>query len=124
MSNLRQIGLACIMYSTENAGKLPDDIGQLVTKENLKANVFVSPGHHVPAGLDPKATADWVKDNSDYEYVGGGKDMKQMGPDKILAHEKMEIAASEHGMNILYGDGHVEFVGLPEAQRRLQANGQ
>jgi prepilin-type processing-associated H-X9-DG protein len=124
-SNLRQIGMGCIMYANDNGGRLPDDLGRLVTKQYLPTSVLIGATGHAarpPAGVEPQPSAAWVNEHSDFVYVGAGKDMKQMGPDKILAHEKMEIAAREHGMNILFGDGHVEWFNLPEAQRLLKEN--
>jgi prepilin-type processing-associated H-X9-DG protein len=57
-----------------------------------------------------------VSNNSDYEYLGAGKN-SQTGADVILAHEKIRPGA--RGINMLFGDGHVEYSLLPNAQQML-----
>jgi prepilin-type processing-associated H-X9-DG protein len=57
-------------------------------------------------------------------YLAAGKTASELTSEKVVAHEKMEIAEREHGMNILFGDGHVEWKTLPEAQRLLKGNPQ
>jgi prepilin-type processing-associated H-X9-DG protein len=44
-----------------------------------------------------------------------------MKADEVLAYEKLEIGQMHGGVNILYGDGHVEWVELSEAQRQVGA---
>ena len=57
-----------------------------------------------------------MTNDSDYEYLGTGK-TNQAGPDVILAHEK--IRPNVRGINMLYGDGHVEYINLQNAQQML-----
>lgn len=59
--------------------------------------------------LEKEKLAEWVNENSDYIYLGEGK-TNSAGPEDILAYEKPDIHGRD-GFNILYGDGHVEFVG-------------
>jgi prepilin-type processing-associated H-X9-DG protein len=117
-SNLRQIGQGMLLYSNENKGKYPADFGELLLTQDLTAQVFINPQAKtkLPRGKDLKAMAAWVKDNSDYEYLGAGKN-NQAGPDVILAHEK--IRPGDAGINILYGDGHVEWNVIGVAQEQL-----
>jgi prepilin-type processing-associated H-X9-DG protein len=42
-----------------------------------------------------------------------------MGPDEPVAYEKPEIGQGQ-GINILFGDGHVEFLMMPAAEQILQ----
>lgn len=117
-SNLRQIGLGCIMYSNEHKGAYPPNLGTLLKEEDLTAAVFVCPSDSttVPA-LPLDQLPDWVNANSDYIYVGAG--LKQgADPTTIVAYEK-ETAHNGDGMNILYADGHVEFQNKQMAQREI-----
>jgi prepilin-type processing-associated H-X9-DG protein len=124
-TNLRTIGQGCILYANDNNGKLPDDLATLYQKEDLGLNTFVAPyGHSGP--MPSRGTAQelgpWVNEHSDYIYKGAGKNMKEMTSDKVLAYEKPEIAQREHGMNVLYGDGHVEWLTSAQAHQLLDAN--
>jgi prepilin-type processing-associated H-X9-DG protein len=123
-SNLRQIGQGCLLYANENNGKMPPDLGSLV-KEELTPEVFVSPlGHQqVPrevATMTPEQKAAWINEHSDYVYLGKGK-MNNLPADQPVAYEKFENGHGQ-GISILFGDGHVEFESMPEAQRIIATN--
>ncbi len=127
-SNLRQVGLACKMFANENQ-KLayPDDFEDLIRTQDITADVFINPrlGNKVlpelPDGAEPaKFFGDWVEKNSDYAYVGKG--LTDDAPaDKILAYEKP--AGLEDGINILFVDGHVEFVRYEDLAEVFNAAG-
>jgi prepilin-type processing-associated H-X9-DG protein len=107
-SNLRQIGLGLVLYANENKGKYPADFGEVLLTQDITAAVFINPQTRtrLPRGKELKAMAEWVRLNSDYEYLGAGK-TNQAGPEVVLAHEK--IRPGDQGINMLYGDGHVEW---------------
>ena len=120
-SNLRQIGQGVMMFANENKGKFPREIGQLPATQDLTADVFVnprkgtsSPPRDANAG---EAAAAWVRQNSDYEYVGAGKDYRA-ATDEIVAYEKPDGLSD--GINILFADGHVEFVQMEMAKQSIQ----
>jgi prepilin-type processing-associated H-X9-DG protein len=120
-SNLRQIGLASVMYSNEQKdGSLPSSLGIMVTKEDIAADCFVSPRRNSPRpppGLAGDRLAQWVDEHSDYVWVGKGK--KNTAPsDEILAYEKPE--GLRDGINILYCDGHVEFRVMADALQQIE----
>jgi prepilin-type processing-associated H-X9-DG protein len=121
-SNMRQIGQAMLLYSNEHNGHFPADLGSLIMTEEISAQVFVCPSsntkvssHLLTLGTDDQAA--WVNAHSDYVYLGKGL-TTSCAPDTILLYEK----DSDHGdgMNILYGDGHVDFVRLAEAHQMIQ----
>jgi len=56
----------------------------------------------------------WVNENSDYVYVGADKTSRSPA-NAVVAHEKLD--ENPEGVNILYADGHVEFVTIDEARR-------
>jgi len=117
-SNERQIGQAILLYSNENKGAYPPDLGTLIKTEDITAEVFVAPEANVtvPANLPPDAAAAWVNKNSSYVYIGAG--MKQgVEPGTIVLYEKPEIHGD--GSNVLYGDGSVRFVQAKMLQLRL-----
>jgi prepilin-type processing-associated H-X9-DG protein len=112
-NNLRQIGVAMLLYSNEHRGQYPASLGELAAAtEELTPEVFVSPSSNtaVPGQvLDRRKLGEWVNENSDFVYMGSGK-TNAAGPEEILAYEKPDIHGGD-GFNILFGDGHVEFVG-------------
>lgn len=112
-SNLRQIGQALQMYANDNGGKLPDDFPTLPANEDLSPAVFVCPStSEVPAtGPTTQAVVQAMKQPGtvSYLYLGKGLTSGDLIPDVVLAYEPM----SNHdgaGMNVLFGDGHVEWI--------------
>ena len=119
-SNLRQIGLAAMMYANTNKGKLPPDLATMYKQEDLTPSVFINPRSSTappPAGT-PDAMADWVEQHSDYVYVGRGRDIGAVGADAPIAYEKLED--NTEGVNVLFGDGHVEFFPMAAAQQLIE----
>jgi prepilin-type processing-associated H-X9-DG protein len=117
-SNLRQIGLASLMYAnTQKDGALPPDMATMLKQEDLSVYIFTNPRRNdgVPPDI-ARGTQDqqaaWVDQNADYVYFGRGK-KNTMGSDEVLAAEKPETLTD--GVNILFGDGHVEFIEMSRA---------
>jgi prepilin-type processing-associated H-X9-DG protein len=119
-SNLRQIGLAAMMYANDHQGQFPPDLATMVKKEDLTPSVFINPRTDTtppPAG-NADANAEWVEEHSDYVWLGKGKNANKVTPQTWLAHEKLE--GNNDGINVLFGDGHVEFMTIPEAQQGIE----
>ncbi len=95
---------------------LPPDLGTLMSAENLPAAFFVCPGSgtSAPSGLPDAQAKSWVLEHSDYEYAGADMETQLIGPNIVLAFEK---PGTHHpsGINVLFGDGHVEWLSVPEA---------
>jgi prepilin-type processing-associated H-X9-DG protein len=123
-SNMRQIGMGMLMYANDHKGVFPQDLGQLIDYD-LNPDVFICPsGNTQRAGpdvlRDPKKRADWVNQNSDYVFLAPG--IRNLAPAAtIVLHEKLEDH-NRQGMNLLYGDGHVEWQPAPRAMMMIQQN--
>jgi prepilin-type processing-associated H-X9-DG protein len=122
-SNLKQIGMGCMMYAADNNGAAPADLGVLLP-QGLTVDVFVSPSSDtkVPDNIRDgtlEQQAAWVKENSDFVYVKPANKVADAGPDMPLAYEKVGIHGHD-GINILYGDGHVEFQQMKTATDIIQ----
>jgi prepilin-type processing-associated H-X9-DG protein len=117
-SNLRQIGQAMLLYANENKGKYPKTMGELLLTQDVSIVVFVNPQTKTKAPREKTKDeqALWINKDCDYEYLGAGK-TNLTGADVILAHEK--IRPNARGVNLLYGDGHVEYIPTPSAQAAL-----
>src|SRR5687767_1972034 len=118
-SNLRQIGQAMLLYSNENRGKYPPDFAALIKTQDITAEVFICPSGHssLPPNIHtmkPDEIAAWVNQNADYVYLGAGRN-NTVGADEILVYEKPNNHGNQ-GMNMLFGDGHVEWVQMSQAQ--------
>jgi prepilin-type processing-associated H-X9-DG protein len=122
-SNERQIGLAILLYSNENKGKYPPDLGTLLRTQDITIDVFVCPTSDdaVPAGVRTggmDAQVKWVNENSSYVYVGAGMNFNAAA-DTVVLYEKTGNHG-EDGMNFLYGDGHVEWQSMEVAQQLIK----
>ncbi len=88
-SNLRQIGLACLMYAEENDQKFPPNLQVLMPNHIDSPKIFVCRGR--PGGA--------------YKYLPGRT--ADSSPKTIIAFE----SPSSHGgskFNVLFADAHVE----------------
>jgi prepilin-type processing-associated H-X9-DG protein len=125
-SNMRQIGQAILLYSNDNRGKYPDDAGTLIKTEDITIDVFTCPSGDVepPADVlngpvDIKVA--WVNGSSPYTYVGKGLN-NAAGADVLVLYER-ETDHDGDGMNMLFGDGHVEWNSMDAAKQIIAAKG-
>lgn len=112
-NNLKQIGLACKMFSNEHNNMYPTSLQDLYPEYLADPSVFTCPSSADQPG-DMNQIAAW----SSYELVYTGADENQQ--DLVLVQESREDAHIPSGRNHLFCDGHVEyrrsgaFVGTPE----------
>jgi prepilin-type processing-associated H-X9-DG protein len=124
-SNERQIGQAMLLYANDHRGNYPPDLGTLIKTEDITAQVFICPSGDtkVPPGVNtPDQIAQWVNDHSDYIYVGKGMTFSTSKPTDIILYEKPDAHHGD-GMNMLYGDGHVEFQRMDMAKKLIDQQG-
>ncbi|MGH7213984.1 MAG: hypothetical protein ACREIT_04405 [Tepidisphaeraceae bacterium] len=125
-SNMRQIGQGMFLYANENKGKYPPDLGNLILTQDMTAEVFVCPSGTttVPAEIragNVAGMAAWVNQNSPYVYLGNGL-TSNAPPDTVLLYEKLEDH-DQDGMNILFGDGHIEWQTIERAKQFIKPKG-
>jgi prepilin-type processing-associated H-X9-DG protein len=102
LSNLRQIGIAGIMYASDHKGNYPESLQDLVKEKYLPEPVLKSPLNTRP-------------DVPSYIYIAGHKaDSK---PNYVLAYENPEYLSE--GTNVLYVDGHVQWMKPEEFKAAL-----
>ncbi len=112
-SNMRQIGQAILLYTNDNAGQYPPDLATLLKTEDLTPIVFVC-----PSSSDTPATGPGDLESGghlSYKYIGKGMNNSK-SPMTIVMYEDDKDHGGD-GMNVLYGDGHVEF--LDKSQTKL-----
>ena len=110
-NNLRQIGLAIMLYSDQNKGQYPGKVGSLILTQGLGAEVFVC-----PASSDAVQKARPVQQaatllsgtHCSYVYVGAGV-TSSANSDTVVAFELSDNHGTGQGGNVLYADAHVEW---------------
>ena len=122
-SNMHQIGLGILLYSNDNKQNYPDDLGVLAKSEQLAADVFLCPSGtgSAPenyATMIDNEKATWVNEHTDYVYLGKGL-TSTVEAAHIVLYEKDGLHGRD-GMNILFGDGHVEFIPIARAKQMIQ----
>lgn len=104
MSNLRQIGVASIMYSEEHQGKLPPDLQTLVDSGAMPEEILRSPQDESDA-------------TSSYIYIDG--QTNAMDPRNVVAYENPEIQDNK-ATNVLFLDGHVDRMNMDRFKQVLE----
>ena len=112
LSNLRQIGQACLLYANDHQGRFPVSFEQLVKSGRLSVQRFVCPSaNDEPAtGATPDdILAKFAKPgHCSYVYVGGG--LRVGSPrDAVVAHDRL-VNHEREGINVLFADGRVEWM--------------
>jgi prepilin-type processing-associated H-X9-DG protein len=91
---------------------------------NPRGVVLICPssGNRLPPniGLMPADQyAAWANDNSSYVYMGGNLTTRTAGADTIVIYEKPDDHQNQ-GINMLYGDGHVDWNQMQQAIQMIQ----
>ena len=122
-SNLRQIGQALQIYSTEYGGMYPPSFDELLTTQDILFETFVC-----PSSSDERA--DWqggttqqslrtfrVPGGCSYVYALDGQHVTaaSLTAKHVLAYENLSNHGHK-GMNVLYGDGTVTWVDTRAAE--------
>jgi prepilin-type processing-associated H-X9-DG protein len=120
---MRALGQAIQMYANNNHGKLPDDLAALRNEEDISPAVFVCPSSSDQPASGPTTRAvreDFAKPGHvSYLYLGGGLSIAIFQDrDIVLMYEPLSNHGGS-GMNVLFGDGSVEWVQGPGAQKIL-----
>jgi prepilin-type processing-associated H-X9-DG protein len=129
-SNLSAIGQAILVYWNVHHGQFPPDLGSLAVEEDITPAVFICPDSETsdPGSLQGEQLAAWVNANADYVYVGAGLErvaglsLGSRGSANLLVAYEKDTNRSEKGMNVLFGDGRVEWLNEHDAQLATALN--
>jgi hypothetical protein len=109
--NLLRIGQALNSYQSVNRGAFPPDFGTLYESGFLTtAETFANPRGPTPP---PSATASdaekvaWINASTDYVFRAAGRRSFAYAGEDVVAYENP--ADMPFGINLLFGDGRVEF---------------
>jgi prepilin-type processing-associated H-X9-DG protein len=122
-SNMHQIGLALLMYSNADPlGRFSPDLPTLITTQQLSADVFISPSTNdtvAPGSTLAEQAANLMKgDHESYIYVGAT--LTNPAPADAVALYEPLSANKNAGSNVLFGDGHGEFLPQPAVAQIIQ----
>jgi prepilin-type processing-associated H-X9-DG protein len=115
-SNLRQIGQAILIYSNDHNGQYPDDFQTLLLTTDITSECFVCPSSNdvLATGPTTQAIANNLTTGGhlSYMYLGKGMNTRTISADTVVAYEPLSNHGND-GSNVLFGDGHVEFLLAP-----------
>lgn len=106
VSNLKQIGLAARMYSADHQEVFPNELKSLTAYIGNSPELFICPAKRRKAG-ELAAVDEWA----DYVIVPNRKESDPANT--VLGFSKPHCYPGKGG-NILFVDGHVEWVSLDE----------
>jgi prepilin-type processing-associated H-X9-DG protein len=120
-ANLKTIGLALNLYADDNGGRYPDDFRPLVLKIDLNPECCVCPSsfeERAPGQTQQEISENLLKEHyCSYVYLGKGLS-RPVAADRVVAYEQLKNHVE--GMNVLYGDGHTEWVSGEAAETLLK----
>jgi prepilin-type processing-associated H-X9-DG protein len=120
-SNLKQIGLAISLYANDHGGQYPNLLAVLPSDQDITAEVMTCPSSNdeKPAATDiaevvaeltaAETNAPGHKHCMSYVYAGKALTTKTVAETTVVAYEPLENHDGD-GTNVLFGDGHVEFI--------------
>jgi prepilin-type processing-associated H-X9-DG protein len=120
-SNLRQIGQAMLLYANENGGAYPPRPEDLLLTQEITSSIFVCPSSNdTPApGTSANQWASGLSTGGHDSYVYCGKGLTYSGPANVVLVYEPPSNHSGDGCNVLFGDGHVEFITRGTAQTMI-----
>jgi prepilin-type processing-associated H-X9-DG protein len=101
-ANLRGIGAALLIHANDHDEKFPANLEDLLESGMVTPNML-----RAPRDPDP--------DGKSYVYIGGQS--MQADPRNVLAYERF---ASDDKIHVLFLDGHVERMAVPQAHAAIR----
>lgn len=122
-SNLRQVGQGIQTYANAHGGAFPPTLDVLITDSDLTSEVFICPSsdHERATGPTTQAMVANFRANPQhcsYVYVGAGLTGATASPAHVVAYEQSTNHRAK-GMNVLYGDGSVNWIDARKAEYLL-----
>jgi prepilin-type processing-associated H-X9-DG protein len=124
-SNMNLIGMELIMYSNgDPKGRFPSDLSALIAAQDLSPIVLVDPSLNdtpVPGNSPAEQAANLMKGNHE-SYIYVGATLTNQAPSDAVALYEPPAASRNNGSNVLFADGHVDFLVQPAIEQIIQAD--
>jgi prepilin-type processing-associated H-X9-DG protein len=118
-ANLKQIGLAMQLYANENKGLYPPRPEDLIMTQDITTEVFICPSTNdtqaTGATTQQQAANLSAGGHDSYIYLRAGKNSNTPAT-VVLVYEPLKDHNGA-GMNVLFADGHVDFISGAMAQK-------
>jgi hypothetical protein len=115
--------MAIASYAKDHKGEFPDDLKTVLENEDITAATLVCPeSNDTPAfGPTTQATAAALLQpgHVSYIYLGKGLTTATARIDTVILYEPLSNHASA-GMNVMFGDFHVEWLTAAETTATLK----
>ena len=142
--NLRQmmnVGMALRLYSKKHEGYLTSNLGttlpfidryaewtdddRRVATFHEKVRMYLSPSKQKSVAFPDEPTAEWISEHTSYVCLcGDGMRLSDISQDNsmttVLLHEKLDEREVDHGVGLVFFDGHGETVVLDKAERLIE----
>lgn len=122
-SNLRQIGQAILLYAADKGGAFPDGLAIVLDTQLIGSDVFVCPEskeRKATGASTSQIVADFgMLGRCSYVYLDSGLSLGAASPEAIIAFED-PANHSFRGANVLFADGHVDWLTMPEFMANLK----
>jgi len=113
-----------LVLESQNLGQYTDDLAALVDGSYVSPEYLIAPEDagrvQVPSDFrswDRAKKSGWIQENSSYTFVQPGAE--ETGDSRrVVVFEKPRPGAQ--GINIAYGDNHVEFKSIAEADKEIR----
>ena len=137
MSNLRTLHIAMHEYANKHERRLPPDLGSILPHvppdaankplaDPARVSLFLCPFDQKGKNIPPQPTAQWINENSSYDYLGGADLKLESIPREklattVIAHERLTAAKEKHRalLSLLFADGHVEIAPRAPAEKMI-----
>jgi len=122
-ANLKNIGLAIQLYCNSNGGHYPPTLKELMVEEEVGPQLFVCPASRDTPAVGPTTRAAAQTMMSTPGHLSYVYRCPEGAPDatsgnRVLVYEPLGNHKDE-GMNVLFGDGHVETIPKARAERLM-----
>ena len=124
-ANLKNIGIACLMYADRHNGNFPDTLEETLRTTGLTVASLICPATNDDPAPGETAAEQIARlhEGHHLSYVYSGKGLTTSVPNPstvILAYEPLSNHKGD-GANFLFADGHVQWMEAREAKALIAA---
>ncbi len=111
-----------IEYANKHNGRYPDTMEELLASTGMTAQMFICPDSHdtrATGTIEQQTATLMAGGHCSYVYLGKGL-TSDAPAEVVLVYEPLSNHFNK-GMNVLFGDFHVQFIPATQAQAMLKS---